>query len=44
MVEIIILAVALFSTLVPLLAPGNTVVDGGNSNYKDTSRRARMPR
>src|SRR5687768_15742444 len=31
------------STLVELatvLAPGDTVVDGGNSNYKDTQRRA----
>ena len=27
-------------TLLPLLAPGDTVVDGGNSNYKDTLRRA----
>lgn len=27
--------------LVPLLQPGDTVVDGGNSNYKDTLRRAR---
>jgi 6-phosphogluconate dehydrogenase len=26
--------------LLPLLAPGDTVVDGGNSNYKDTLRRA----
>ncbi|QQP94084.1 phosphogluconate dehydrogenase (NAD(+)-dependent, decarboxylating) [Lysobacter enzymogenes] len=24
----------------PLLAPGDTVIDGGNSNYKDTVRRA----
>ncbi|MGB5938944.1 MAG: decarboxylating 6-phosphogluconate dehydrogenase [Rhodanobacter sp.] len=27
--------------LLPLLAPGDVVVDGGNSNYKDTLRRAR---
>ena len=27
--------------LQPLLAKGDTVVDGGNSNYKDTQRRAR---
>jgi 6-phosphogluconate dehydrogenase len=26
--------------LLPLLAPGDTVIDGGNSNYKDTLRRA----
>ena len=26
--------------LLPLLAPGDTVIDGGNSNYKDTQRRA----
>ncbi len=26
--------------LVPLLAPGDIIVDGGNSNYKDTQRRA----
>jgi 6-phosphogluconate dehydrogenase len=29
-------------TLLPLLAPGDTVIDGGNSNYKDTLRRAGM--
>lgn len=28
--------------LVPLLATGDVVVDGGNSNYKDTLRRAKM--
>jgi 6-phosphogluconate dehydrogenase len=28
--------------LLPLLAPGDTVVDGGNSFYKDTQRRAAM--
>src|SRR5690349_21244565 len=27
-------------TLLPLLAPDDTVIDGGNSNYKDTLRRA----
>jgi 6-phosphogluconate dehydrogenase len=27
-------------TLLPLLAAGDTVIDGGNSNYKDTMRRA----
>ena len=26
-------------TLVPLLAPGDVLVDGGNSNYQDTTRR-----
>jgi len=26
--------------LLPLLAPGDAIVDGGNSNYKDTQRRA----
>ena len=29
-------------TLLPLLAAGDTVVDGGNSNYKDTLRRAAL--
>ena len=28
--------------LLPLLAEGDTVIDGGNSNYKDTLRRAKM--
>jgi 6-phosphogluconate dehydrogenase len=28
------------NTLTPLLAPGDTIIDGGNSNYKDTMRRA----
>ena len=28
--------------LLPLLAAGDTVIDGGNSNYKDTLRRAKM--
>jgi 6-phosphogluconate dehydrogenase len=31
---------ATLAQLRPLLAPGDTVVDGGNSNYKDTVRRA----
>ncbi|MCC6675538.1 MAG: decarboxylating 6-phosphogluconate dehydrogenase [Phycisphaerales bacterium] len=26
--------------LLPLLSPGDTIIDGGNSNYKDTMRRA----
>ena len=26
--------------LTPLLSPGDTIIDGGNSNYKDTQRRA----
>jgi 6-phosphogluconate dehydrogenase len=30
------------SRLVPLLAGGDILVDGGNSNYKDTLRRAKM--
>ncbi|HYM47028.1 MAG TPA: decarboxylating 6-phosphogluconate dehydrogenase [Burkholderiaceae bacterium] len=29
------------TALLPLLAAGDTVIDGGNSNYKDTQRRAR---
>ena len=29
------------ATLVPLLAPGDLVLDGGNANYKDSVRRAR---
>jgi 6-phosphogluconate dehydrogenase len=28
--------------LVPLLEPDDTIIDGGNSNYKDTQRRAQM--
>jgi 6-phosphogluconate dehydrogenase len=28
------------SNLLPLLAPGDTIIDGGNSNYRDTQRRA----
>jgi len=28
--------------LLPLLAPGDALVDGGNSNYKDTQRRAAL--
>jgi 6-phosphogluconate dehydrogenase len=31
---------AIISELLPLLAAGDTLVDGGNSNYKDTLRRA----
>ncbi|HUH30881.1 MAG TPA: decarboxylating 6-phosphogluconate dehydrogenase [Rhodanobacter sp.] len=30
------------NALLPLLAKGDTVIDGGNSNYKDTLRRARL--
>jgi len=30
--------------LMPLLAPGDVIVDGGNSNYKDTMRRAALVR
>ena len=32
---------ATVNALLPLLAGGDTVIDGGNSNYKDTQRRAR---
>jgi 6-phosphogluconate dehydrogenase len=28
------------TALTPLLAPGDTIIDGGNSNYQDTQRRA----
>jgi 6-phosphogluconate dehydrogenase len=28
------------ASLVPLLSPGDTVLDGGNANYKDTMRRS----
>ncbi len=31
---------ATVSLLLPLLAPGDSLIDGGNSNYKDTLRRA----
>ncbi len=30
------------NTLLPLLGAGDTLIDGGNSNYKDTMRRAKM--
>ncbi len=30
------------NALLPLLAKGDTVIDGGNSNYKDTLRRAKL--
>ena len=30
------------STLLPLLGKGDTVIDGGNSNYRDTLRRAQI--
>jgi 6-phosphogluconate dehydrogenase len=33
---------ATLESLVPLLSPGDIVVDGGNSNYKDSLRRAAM--
>ena len=32
---------ATLTELLPLLAAGDTVIDGGNSNYKDTLRRAK---
>src|SRR5580693_8287518 len=28
-------------SLTPLLSPGDTIIDGGNSNYRDTQRRAK---
>jgi 6-phosphogluconate dehydrogenase len=30
------------TNLAPLLAAGDTIIDGGNSNYRDTQRRAKM--
>jgi 6-phosphogluconate dehydrogenase len=30
------------TNLAPMLAPGDTIIDGGNSNYRDTQRRAAM--
>jgi 6-phosphogluconate dehydrogenase len=30
------------SNLVPLLSTGDTIIDGGNSNYRDTQRRAAL--
>jgi 6-phosphogluconate dehydrogenase len=30
------------TNLVPLLSAGDTIIDGGNSNYRDTQRRAAM--
>ena len=30
------------TNLLPLLAAGDTIIDGGNSNYRDTQRRAAM--
>ena len=29
------------ATLVPMLSPGDVILDGGNANYKDTLRRGR---
>ena len=31
-----------FDALLPLLAAGDTVIDGGNSNYRDSMRRAKV--
>src|SRR5580698_6253397 len=31
-----------FNALLPLLAAGDTVIDGGNSNYRDSMRRAKV--
>jgi 6-phosphogluconate dehydrogenase len=33
---------ATITSLVPLLGAGDTIIDGGNSNYRDTQRRAAM--
>jgi 6-phosphogluconate dehydrogenase len=33
---------ATITSLVPLLSAGDTIIDGGNSNYRDTIRRAAM--
>src|SRR4051812_47123933 len=30
----------MIATLVPLLAPGDTIIDGGNTNFQDDLRRA----
>ena len=30
------------NALLPMLSPGDTLIDGGNSNYKDSQRRAKM--
>jgi 6-phosphogluconate dehydrogenase len=32
----------MIETLTPLLSKGDTIIEGGNSNYKDSIRRARM--
>ena len=32
---------ALIEQLTPLLAPGDVIIDGGNSNFTDTSRRVK---
>jgi 6-phosphogluconate dehydrogenase len=34
----------LIKAFMPLLSPGDTIIDGGNSNYKDSQRRAAMLR
>jgi len=34
----------MIDTLTPLLAPGDVLIDGGNSNYQDTTRRTRALR
>ncbi|MEO7206808.1 MAG: phosphogluconate dehydrogenase (NAD(+)-dependent, decarboxylating) [Steroidobacteraceae bacterium] len=33
---------SIITNLVPLLAAGDTIIDGGNSNYRDTQRRAAL--
>ena len=35
---------ALMASLIPLLEPGDIIIDGGNSHYLDTSRRVREAR
>ena len=32
----------MITTLIPLLTPGDTIVDGGNTNFNDDIRRAEM--
>ena len=35
---------AVIDELVPLLEPGDILIDGGNTHYPDTDRRTRAPR
>ena len=32
----------MIQTLIPLLSPGDTIIDGGNTNFNDDIRRADM--